>query len=334
MNNYDYKYLTPFKWFILENFPFIEADFDALTNWQLFCKLGKEMNKIIDSTNLTGEQVENLTNAFNELKSYFENLDVQEEINNKLDEMAEEGTLQEIITSYLQIAGVLAFNTVLDLKNTENLINGSFVRTLGFNEINDGGGAFYKIINEGTPNEKNLIACQNNLLAQIIVNPNEIYPEKFGAVGDGITDDTEIIQFCIDNYDIVKFYNKTYLAKGLFIYSNKTLIGEETTIKGDNSTDGLKLYNNTNTAITNVHIKGIKLLSYNTGLFGINVNHSLFEKIIIKSCDLDANFAGATWTNKFYNCEFKDSRSDGFKCGLTVTHPIINLEVPRKYCYI
>ena len=44
--NYDYKPLPPFKWFILENFPFIEADFDALTNWQLFCKLGKEMNKI------------------------------------------------------------------------------------------------------------------------------------------------------------------------------------------------------------------------------------------------------------------------------------------------
>lgn len=104
MNNYDYKYLTPFKWFILENFPFIEADFDALTNWQLFCKLGNEMNKIIDRTNLTGEQVEILTNAFNELKSYvdnyFENLDVQEEINNRLDEMAQTGELQSIITRY------------------------------------------------------------------------------------------------------------------------------------------------------------------------------------------------------------------------------------------
>ena len=56
MNEYDYKNLTPFKWFMLENFPFIEADFDALTNWQLFCKLGNEMNKIINNVNAVGQQ--------------------------------------------------------------------------------------------------------------------------------------------------------------------------------------------------------------------------------------------------------------------------------------
>ena len=101
MNKFEYKNLTPFKWFVLENFPFIEADFDALTEWQLFCKLGKEMNKVIDKMNLCGEQTENLTNAFNNLKNYvdnyFENLDVQDEINNKLNEMVEDGTLDNII---------------------------------------------------------------------------------------------------------------------------------------------------------------------------------------------------------------------------------------------
>ena len=106
MNKFEYKNLTPFKWFVLENFPFIEADFDALTEWQLFCKLGKEINKIIDSQNIVGEQAENLTNAFNNLKNYvdnyFDNLDVQEEINNKLNEMAEDGTLQEIIGKYFK----------------------------------------------------------------------------------------------------------------------------------------------------------------------------------------------------------------------------------------
>ena len=59
MNKFEYKKLTPFKWFVLENFPFIEADFDALTNWQIFCKLGKEINKVIDKMNLCGEQTEN-----------------------------------------------------------------------------------------------------------------------------------------------------------------------------------------------------------------------------------------------------------------------------------
>lgn len=101
MNKFNFNKLTPFKWFILENFPFIEADFDALTDWQLFCKLGKEMNKIINSENTLGTQMENVTNAFidlqNYINNYFDNLDVQEEINTKLNEMVVDGTLAEII---------------------------------------------------------------------------------------------------------------------------------------------------------------------------------------------------------------------------------------------
>ena len=103
MNKFDYKNLTPFKWFVLENFPFIEADFDSLTNWQLYCKLGNEMNKIINSTNTLGTQVETVTTAFNELKTfvddYFKNLDVQEEINKKLDLLVSDGTLQNLLNN-------------------------------------------------------------------------------------------------------------------------------------------------------------------------------------------------------------------------------------------
>lgn len=101
MNKFNFNKLTPFKWFVIENFPFIEADFDALTEWQLFCKLGKEINKIINSENTLGTQMENVTNAFidlqNYINNYFDNLDVQEEINNKLNEMVEDGTLAKII---------------------------------------------------------------------------------------------------------------------------------------------------------------------------------------------------------------------------------------------
>lgn len=104
--NFDYKNLTPFKWFILENFPFIEDSIDTLTNYGLFCKLGEEINKNRDSINLIGENAETLTNAFNALhdyvENYFDNLDVQEEINNKLDDLVEDGTLTNLIKAYLQ----------------------------------------------------------------------------------------------------------------------------------------------------------------------------------------------------------------------------------------
>lgn len=121
MNKFNYTNLTPFKWFVLENFPFIEADFDALTEWQLFCKLGKEMNKIINSENTLGTQVENVTNAFidlqNYVNNYFDNLDLQEEVNNKLNEMAEDGTLSEIINQ--EIFGEL--NNKLNNKQDKNM---------------------------------------------------------------------------------------------------------------------------------------------------------------------------------------------------------------------
>lgn len=98
MNKFEYKNLTPFKWFVLENFPFIEADFDALTDWQLFCKLGKEMNKIINNENALGTQVENVTNAFiklqNYVNNYFDNLDIQEEVNKKIDVLINEGKIK------------------------------------------------------------------------------------------------------------------------------------------------------------------------------------------------------------------------------------------------
>ena len=167
--------LPPFKWFVLENFPYIEDDFDALTNWQLFCKLGKEMNKIVEKCNLTGEQVERLTNAYNELKAYvdnyFENLDLQEEVDTKLDEMAESGELAELVAQYLDSQAIICFNTCSDLASAENLADGSFARTLGKDTYNDLKGAFYKIrtlINTDVPDSYNLITLTNteNLVAE------------------------------------------------------------------------------------------------------------------------------------------------------------------------
>lgn len=170
MNNYEYKKLCPFKLFVLENFPFIEADFDALTNWQLFCKLGNEINKIIASTNSLGTQVVSLTDY---VSNYFDNLDVQKEINNKLDEMAQDGTLAEIIAQYVNVQSVLAFDSVTELKNANNLINGTISKTLGYNNYKDGKGHFYKIREYTTSDnidEINIIKLNNydNLIAELI----------------------------------------------------------------------------------------------------------------------------------------------------------------------
>ena len=230
MNKFEYKNLSPFKWFVLENFPFIEADFDALTDWQLYCKLGKEINKIIDSQNVVGTQMENVTNAFIELQNYvddyFKNLDVQDEINNKLNEMAEDGTLQEIIAKYLNTKSLLVFDNVTNMKNSENLIEGSYARTLGFHNLNDGGSKTYKIIKEQSAtnvNGRTKINLGHDDLYAISLN-DTINVREYGAKGDGITDDTESIQFCIDNFP----------HRTIYFPSGNYLISKELNIKSGN----------------------------------------------------------------------------------------------------
>lgn len=233
MINFNYTNLTPFKWFILENFPFIEADFDALTEWQLFCKLGKEINKIIDSQNIIGKQVEVLTTAFNNLKNYvdnyFNNLDVQEEINNKLNEMAEQGTLQKIIADYLNTKAIFCYDTVNDMKQATNLINGSYAKTLGYYEINDGGNGLYKIVDDNTLiNDNGLVHELNNgLKAKLIVKDNIVNVKQFGAKGDGITEDGLSVKNAFATEYNVRINKGTYIInEPLLISTNKEIFGD------------------------------------------------------------------------------------------------------------
>lgn len=182
MNN-EYKKVCPFKFWVLQNFPFIDEDFDSLTNYELMCKLSAKINEIIKSVNDIGESEEQLYNAFDSLKSYvdnyFDNLDVQDEINNKLDDMASKGELEEIIAQYLEVASLLCYNTKADLKGAENLIDGSFAKTFGNLTYNDGLGNLYKIrelINTDVVDDDNLVALTNypTLVAEKIPNTHLI----------------------------------------------------------------------------------------------------------------------------------------------------------------
>lgn len=160
------KKLCPFKLWTLQNFPFIAEDFDALTNYELMCKIVEYLNNVISVTN---EQ----TKAINEMKEYFDNLDVQEEVNNKLDKMAESGQLSDIIAQYLELQGLLCYNTTTDLINADNVADGSFCKTFGHLSYNDGKGSLYKIrtiTNEDVIDGYSIIALENfeSLVAELV----------------------------------------------------------------------------------------------------------------------------------------------------------------------
>ena len=205
----------------LTNFPYIEKDFDAITDYQLLCKVVEYLNDVIKNQKISNEAVLGLYNAFITLKdyvdNYFTNLDVQDEINNKLDEMAESGQLTDIIAQYLGLAGMITFNTVTEMKQATNLVNGSKCCTLGYHEVNDSGKGIYKIrtiTNVDVIDEGSIISLNDNtLIAELIVF--EINPVMFGCYGDNIQDDTinlqKAINYAITNkIPIYSIKNKTY----------------------------------------------------------------------------------------------------------------------------
>lgn len=59
---------------------------------------------------------------------------------------------------------------------------------------------------------------------------NSINVQNFGAIGDGITDDTEAIQTALDQAGTIKFPAGTFVVRPLFLRSNTTLILDPKTV--------------------------------------------------------------------------------------------------------
>lgn len=140
--------------------------------WAKMIELGQGFNTF--STNVTNT-VNSYITQFNDLYTYvhdyFDNLDVQEEINNKLDDMAEDGTLQEIITAYVQSNVTWTFDTVAEMKTATNLIEGSYAQTVGYYTAGDNGASKYIIKSSSTGVHETL---DSGLVAELIEDDSKV----------------------------------------------------------------------------------------------------------------------------------------------------------------
>ena len=168
---------------------------ESLSYYETLCALRNYIGQMVEAVNNNADAVTELQGLFEELKNYvdnyFKNLDVQEEINTKLDEMATEGTLQNIIGAYLELASVLAYNTKSDLKNASNLNDGAFTYTYGTNELLDGYGVFYKVrkmINTDVVDDENILSLTNypDLIAEKM--PNKFLTDLETKVNNNYTE--------------------------------------------------------------------------------------------------------------------------------------------------
>jgi len=180
--------LPPFKAFLASNIPSVYDN--TLSYYDELTKLiGYLEQVVVPAVDATASEVDGIKKGLEELKSYvdhyFENLDVQEEINNKLDDMAERGQLATIIDQFVNLGVLFTYDTLADMVAAENLIAGCTCRTLGKETINDGCGAIYKIAAEGD------IELDSGLYATLYDNTegNNYYDEI--TVVTGRTNDTD-----------------------------------------------------------------------------------------------------------------------------------------------
>lgn len=220
--------LSPFKRFCctIGNLPssYVESmSYMELVYW--LCDYLK--NTVIPALNNNAYAVQELQNF---VTNYFENLDVQDEIDNKLDEMVESGELEEIISYYLNSNAIFAFDNVDKMKQATNLIDGSYARTLGYYNANDGGEGIYKIVNDNTliDDGGSVHVLENGLKAVLIIDNNGISPAQFGAhtnnTSSSIT--TAAFQSCIEycennNIDIIDNGKSIYSINNSLVVTKK-----------------------------------------------------------------------------------------------------------------
>lgn len=264
--------------------------------WAKMIELGKGVNSYIAQ----------FTTLYNYVHDYFDNLDVQDEINNKLDAMAEAGTLQEIITSYLQANVAWTFDTVSDMKNSDNLVSGSYAKTLGFRSANDGGGALYKITSTGTANEMDVIAV-GSLYANLVDAQNI---KQFGAYGNGTNDDSLYLERATTVCSNLYIPTGNYLVGNVDLPSSVKMFGEMgSVISGKTGSDYiLRLDSNTN-------IKGISF-DGNDSTGNAVITANLKSNITIDKCNFtDVSHKAVIFTDttdvKVDGCTFSNVQDVG-----------------------
>ena len=252
----------------------------AKVNWLI--KVFNDFSK--DTTNFVNDFVASTTETVNDyiarfvalkdfVDNYFDNLDVQEEIDNKLDEMVEDGTLQDIIEYYFKNRFHKGSDLGMSETSTEAVALSNFTilknaLEAGYNVIIDGD---YPIKNTDVTNsislttdvilqgtsEGSLYNYDNNSLYLIEENENDISIEKL-ALTNAYNSEIQVIQNSASNtvptkYGNIKLTNSTLTGNIRLIYITNTEANLNTNNWGLQNID---IINNSieNTTVATIHI--------------------------------------------------------------------------------
>lgn len=118
------------------------------------------------------------------------------------------------------------FNTVAEMISAKYLKENDYAITIGYYEINDGGGAKYIITRHGIENNIDCFKINDHLYANLIYN-NEIFLNALGAKNDATIDCSNILQYAInkinDNFLSNNNFN-TIVFNGNYLINNQIIV--------------------------------------------------------------------------------------------------------------
>lgn len=291
---------------------------ESMSYYETLCGLLSYLqNVIIPTVNNNAEAVAELQNLYIQLHDYVENylndLNLQDEVNNKLDQMVKDGTFERILSKYIDENIDRTFTTV-DIMKNEDLQDKMKVKTLGYNEINDKGGCEY-YITQNKP-EKGYYETLNNGNYALLIIKEEMNIKSFN-----------------DNLiNGIKYCNTLYLNENeYFITINDTieknninLIGNNSIINTTSNVDFLFNFNNSviknikfnetniNDKTKNIIFKGNNLLFENCEFISTTTyKNDNIENVTFKKCCFNSYYREITQGKgrlsnlNIINCNFK-----------------------------
>lgn len=267
-----------------------------------------------------------------------------------------DGEEQKILSiDKLNINTYATYPSVSDMKKDVNLKENLYVKTLGYYSEDIGGSAYYKIIKNNSIDldEKRYIALDNGLCAMLYPINNKIDLKQIGAYGNGINDETEILNYAFSNFDNI------YIPKGKYIVNNKVKVIKKINVTGSDNTefiadfddsfiefeknvkdisfesiifDGinnrenrefLKLYGN-NINIKNCTFNNASMCIYLNGVNNYNLVDNKFYNSIFGICSEYNSENGKITGNEIYN---------NVRTGIDLISNVNNVEISKNSIY-
>lgn len=266
------------------------------------------LNKVIERCNSVSITVNELIDYVNH---YFDSLDVQQMINAKLDQMAQDGTLANLINNVIFSSLNNSVNkraikhlTVLEMINDTNIALNDAVITCGYYKVNDNGNAMYYVLDV---NSGYNIPLSNGLFAYFVGDSG--IPEQFGCKGDD-SDDTTGLKNLLNTCKCISFTpNKKYgFSYPLTIKGDTTINGNFSCLHSliidvsNDHNDGLVKISGDNCVFTNIKFDG----GMNNA--GQKVNKHTYDRPSTNGRPILDTIAGNKYTNILIeNCIFENA---------------------------